>query len=351
MALVVLVFAAALLVGWHRPGQGVPAAANTTLNPDVVFAADTQSSTTPNRAVACLGRIEPQDGVLEVTAAYFEGRPQRVRDLKVKQGDHVKAGELLAVLDGKEQLQTTLKLAEARVDLAQARLTQVKTGARPSDIAAQKAQVAALQATLENAQAEYRRYEALHEKTDVSTAELDARHLAVQTSEQQLHEAEQRLESISEVRSTDVDVAQSELNVAVAEAAHARAELANGVVYAPASGQVLRVHAYPGEEVGPQGLLDLGKTDAMYVEAEVYETDIARVHAGQSAAITSDLFPGKLSGVVETVGTTIAKSDVLPLDPVAFADARIFKVRIRLDNSSSEVSNFINGKVNVVIQP
>jgi HlyD family secretion protein len=342
-AVLILLLSAALMVGWHRMRGS--SAATPTPTSGLVFA-----SGVANGAVACLGRIEPQDGVLQITAAYFEGRPQRVQELKVKQGDYVRAAQLLAVLDGKEQLQTNLSLAEARVDLARALLTQVKTGVRPSDIAAQQAQVRELQAALDHAQAEYHRYEVLHEKTDVSTAELDERRLAVQTSEQKLREAQERLTSISEVRATDVAVAESELHVAMAEAARARAQLGNAMVYSPVAGHVLKIHAYPGEEISPQGLLDLGKTDAMYVEAEVDEADIARVQAGQHAAISGDLFPGKLSGVVETVGTTIAKRDVLPLDPVSFADARIFNVRIRLDGGT-DVSRFINGKVNVVIHP
>src|SRR5215469_3192390 len=99
--------------------------------PDQLSVGSTQvSSAHPeNGAVSCLGRIEPQDGVLRVTAAYLEGRPQRVRELMVKQDDRVRAGQQLAILDGKEQLQTLLHLAEARVDLARTRLTQVKAGA------------------------------------------------------------------------------------------------------------------------------------------------------------------------------------------------------------------------------
>jgi len=303
-----------------------------------------------NGAVAALGHIEPQDGVLLVTADYFEGHPQRVRELNVKQGDQVRAGQLLAVLDGKEQIEKAVQLAEARVDLARVKLAQVKAGASQSDIAAQVAEVNQLQASLDNARAEYQRYEQLHEKTDVSTAELDARKLTVRTSERKLEEAEERLKSISEVRQTDVDVAESELRVAMAEAARERAKLRTALVYSPVTGRVLKIHAHAGEEAGPQGLLDLGKTDSMYVEADVYETDVARVRPGQRASITSDLFSGELSGVVEIVGTTIAKNEVLPLDPVAFADARVFKVRIRLDDGGP-VEGLIHGKVNVVIQP
>jgi HlyD family secretion protein len=311
---------------------------------------DDRSVRSGGGGVGCLGRIEPQDGVLQLSAAYFEGRPQRVRELDVKQGDHVRAGQLLAVLDGEDQLQTAVRLANARVDLARTRLAQVKTGAKASDIAAQKAQVDELRATLENARAEYHRYEVLHENTDVSSADLDAKRLAVQTTERKLEQAEERLNSLSEIRPTDVDVAESELRVAIAEADRARAQLKLARVYSPFAGRVLKIRAYPGEEIGPQGLLELGKTDSMYVEAEVDETDIRRVHVGQHAVITSDLFPGSLSGTVQIVDATITKGDVLPLDPVSFADARVFKVRIRLDDGK-DVTGYINGKVNVVIQP
>ena len=108
------------------------------------------------------------------------------------------------------------------------------------------------------------------------------------------------------MRATDVEVAQSELNVAVAEETRARLDLKSAEVTAPANGRVIQIQAYPGQEVGPQGLLDLGKTAEMYVEAEVYETDIARVHPGQHATITSDLFSGDLAGVVNRIGATIA---------------------------------------------
>jgi HlyD family secretion protein len=274
-----------------------------------------------------------------------------VLELKVKENDQVHAGQLLAILDGKGQLETSLRRAEARAGLARAQLARVRAGAKPSDISAQRAEVAQLESRLENARNEYQRYERLHQTADVSNSDLDARRLAVRTTERQLEGAEDRLKSISEVPQTDVDVAESELRVALAEVAHAHTELnSSAMVNAPANGRILRIYAYPGAEAGARGLLDLGKTDSMYVVAEVYETDIARVHAGERATVTSDLFPGSISGAVETVGTTIAKADVLPLDPVAFADARIFRVYIHLQDGS-RVSGFINGKVNVVIRP
>jgi len=301
-------------------------------------------------SVGCLGYIEPKDGLIQVSGTYLAGHPQRVRELKVREGDTVHAGQLLAILDGREDLETAVRLADARVDLARAQLDQVQAGASASEIAAQKATVAQLQASVENAHQEYDRYAALHRQTDVSTSDLDARRLAVQTAEEQLKAAEARLQTIAQVRPTDLAVAQSQLKVAMAEAASARVDLKAAFVEAPADGRVVRIETYPGEEAGPGPILDLGRIGSMYVEAEVYESDIARVHTGQAATMTSELFPGKLTGVVESIGTTISKAEVLPLDPVTYADARVFKVWIRLDDGA-RVANLLRGKVNVVIQP
>ena len=349
-ALVLFLLLISTVLWWraHQPGVALRAIARAS---DSEAAPKTMGTgVRPDGGVACLGHIEPQNGVLRVSAAYLDGRPQRVSELKVKQGNRVRPGQLLAILDGNQQLQTATRVAEARVSLAQAKLSQVKAGASQQEIAARKAEVGELQGALENARSEYARYETLQKNTDVSIAELESRRLAVTTGERKVEQAQQRLEDISRPRPEDVDIAEAELSVAVAESKAAQAKLNSGVVYSPMAGQVLTIVAHEGEEVGPAGLLEVGKTDSMYVEAEVYETDVARVRPGQHATIKSELFSGELSGVVETVGTILSKNDVLPLDPVAFADARVFKVWIRLDDGS-KVAGLVHGKVDVAIQP
>src|SRR5262249_53560018 len=89
-----------------------------------------------------------------------------------------------------------------------------------------------------------------------------------------------------------------------------------------------------GESAGRNPLLKMGNTRSMYAVAEVYETDVRLVRAGQKATITSKAFPGEnVTGVVERVGSLVYKNDVLGLDPARDADTRVVEVRIRLDDS------------------
>ncbi len=127
------------------------------------------------------------------------------------------------------------------------------------------------------------------------------------------------------------DSAENKVKVARAHLSAARAELALSEVRAPIAGQVLAVHSRPGERVGSDGIIELGRTDEMYAVAEVYETDIGRVREGQRARITSPALAAPLSGRVEKIGLMVAKMDVLGTDPVAKTDARVIEVDIRLD--------------------
>ena len=140
------------------------------------------------------------------------------------------------------------------------------------------------------------------------------------------------------------------LKVARANLAGAQAELALTEVRSPIDGQVLAIHTRGGERVGADGILELGRTGQMYAVAEVYETDIGRVKAGQRATITSPALAKAVKGEVERVGLMVAKNDVLGTDPVAKTDARIVEVDIRLDDVG-DASALTYLQVKVEIEP
>ncbi len=148
-------------------------------------------------------------------------------------------------------------------------------------------------------------------------------------------------ESQRETRETRVATLKADLR-------GAQVELEQSQVKAPVSGQILDIHAYPGERVGPDGIVELGRTDLMYAIAEVYETDIVNVRVGQKATVKSPALAQDIHGTVDRIGLKIGKKDVLDTDPVAQTDARVVEVDIRIDDSAA-VSNLTNLRVDVII--
>jgi HlyD family secretion protein len=300
--------------------------------------------------VACLGHIEPQDGVTVLAARSLTGQPSILSQLVVKEGDVVHAGQIVALLNSRSQLEAAWREAASRVSLAKTQLAQVEAGARPGDVVAQQAAVQRLEAELANAEAEHRRFASLYESRTVAEADLDARRTRLETARQLVAEAKARLHSLTEVRATDVDVARAAVAAAVAAEQRARAELEPSSVRAPFDGRVLKTHAHPGEEVGPQGILELGGTDTMYVIAEVPESDVGRLKVGDAAIITSGALGGPMDGVVEQIGSRVTPSQILNTDPAAFVDARIVEARIRL-RDPKRAERFVHAQVHVVTRP
>ena len=152
------------------------------------------------------------------------------------------------------------------------------------------------------------------------------------------------------ISETTLDEAKLDVQTARADRTVAIAELDQAQIKSPIDGQVLEIHAYPGERIGDNGLLEAGQTQKMYVVAEVYETDISNVKIGQTATVTSDALPAELTGKVERIGLKIGKKDILDTDPVAKADARVIETYILLDDSEA-VTRFTNLQVDVSIAP
>jgi HlyD family secretion protein len=143
---------------------------------------------------------------------------------------------------------------------------------------------------------------------------------------------------------------ETRVRVAAAELSHARAELSRAYVRSPIDGRVLYVHAREGEQVGGDGLLELGRTGSMFAIAEVYEDDIGRVRAGQRARITSPALSAPLSGTVDWIHLKVAKQDALGTDPAARKDARVVEVEVRLDDSAAAAA-LTNLQVEVEFEP
>ncbi|MCC5614422.1 ABC exporter membrane fusion protein [Nostoc sp. CHAB 5836] len=338
------------------------------------------------KTVTALGRLEPQGKVIKLSAAVSAER-SRVEKLLVKEGDRVKPGQIIAILNSRDRLQAALKEAEEQVKVAQANLNRTQAGAKRGEIAAQKAAIARLEAerlgninaqtaTIERLQAEVRyaqaedeRYDQLDQQGAISASQRDSKRLNFETaqkslqeaqallnriqstSQEQVKEATATLDEIAEVRGVDVKAAQAEVNRAVATMNLAKINLNQAEVRSPQNGQVFEIHTHPGELVSNNGIADIGQTSQMYVIAEVYESDIGKVHSGQQVRVFGDYLPIELQGIVDRKGLQVRQQNVINTDPVSNIDNRVVEVHIRLDQASSrKAANLTNMQVKAVIE-
>lgn len=300
-------------------------------------------------SVVALGRLEPQGEITRVSApTTIEGTRMRVTKLFVKEGARVQAGQIIAKLDVYERDRAALELAKKQLNVAQAQLH--KSRSTSGETAAQQARIARLKNELDTAQTEYQRYQKLFQAGAISASLLDSKQLAVSNVQGQLQEARATLEQLKDIHKADEQLAQSEVESAMAAVTRAKADLNLADVKVPIAGQILKIHTRAGEVVSEQGIVELGQTQQMLAVAEVYETDISRVHLGNRAVVTSSGFTGELKGTVEQIGLKIGKQAILDTDPIADEDARVVEVKIRLDPEDSQrVAGLTNLRVKVEI--
>nr|WP_174782993.1 ABC exporter membrane fusion protein [Dolichospermum sp. UHCC 0260] len=337
------------------------------------------------KTVTALGRIEPEGEVIKLSAP-VSGEGSRVEKILIQEGDMVKVGQTIAILDNSDRLQAELTEAKAEVRIIQSKIAQIQAGVKQGEITAQKAIIdrlavesqgdidtqkatlEKLQAELLNAESENKRYQELYTEGAISASQRDSKSLNVETakksleaaqsqlkklelsSQQRKKEASATLDQISEVRKVDVEAAIAELNRAEVLVKKATINLQKAYVKSPQNGQVFEIHTHPGELITNNGIADIGKTSQMYVVAEVYESDITKILQGKQVRIVGDIFPQELQGKVERIGLQVSKQNLTNTDPSSNIDNRIVKVHIRLNTASSQqAAKFTNMQVKVII--
>ncbi len=291
---------------------------------------------TPSSVVELTGRVEGDDSAV---AAKVAGR---ILEIRVREGDDMKAGDVIAVLDDRQvqsrhdQAQAALTAAEARIASARAQVavleeqlkqTQLAFGQSEND---SQGRVAQAEADLTAAEADRTRQEAslklalfdkdayTHLVTTGAVSERQGR-LSVATADQQeaaVAGAKRRVEAArgavttakaslsnpgirqSQVAAVRQQLIQQQAEIAnsVASAEQARFQLAEAdanrqdlTVVAPFAGTVITRAAEPGEVIQAGTpivtLLDLAK---VYLRGFVPEGDIGRVKVGQVAHVYLD---------------------------------------------------------------
>jgi HlyD family secretion protein len=256
---------------------------------------------TITQTVSANGKIQPEKDIK--ISPYISGE---VVELLAKEGNEVKAGDLLAKIDPEiyisayDQVAASLNTQKANEANARARLAQVT-------------------AQYDNAKLTFDRQDKLFKQNVISQAEYDQARSAYMVAKSQVDAANQ-------------DIKASEYMVKSSEAAQKRAkdDLNRTAIYAPNDGTVSKLSVEKGERVTGASqfssgteIMRIANLNEMEAQVEVNENDIVRVSMGDTALIEVDAYLNrKFKGIVTEIATS-ANTTGVSVDQVTNFNVKI----------------------------
>jgi len=253
--------------------------------------------------VSANGKIEPEAEVKLSPAVSGE-----IIELYIKEGDEVKAGDLLAKINPEIYLSSydgsvaMVNTQRANLANSNARLSQVKS-------------------QFVNAKASFERNEKLYKQQTISAAEYDAAKAAFEVAQAEVSAAEQTVKAAEyQVKNAESSVKESKEN------------LAKTSIFAPTGGTISKLNVEKGERVAGASqfssgteILRIANLTSMQVNVSVNENDIVRVHLNDTALIEVDAYLNrKFKGIVTEISTS---ADVVG---VSADQVTNFEVKVRI---------------------
>lgn len=225
--------------------------------PEVLVRVAAARKTTAPAVIEAVGQLEATSETVAVSRL-----PGVVKDVRVKIGELVHKGEIVAVLQSKELLER-LRSNQTAVKVAAANLQEMKT---PLEDAEKKLAVA----------------RELYRKGLIARRDVEEK------------------ERLAATRQAEAERAQAELAQRQAALAQTRYLVGLTKVVAPVSGRVTRIFAGTGVSVAPStGILSVADPAFMRVAIKIPPLEVHRVHSGITATIRIAGLPRKeFSGTV-----------------------------------------------------
>jgi HlyD family secretion protein len=227
-----------------------------------------------------------------------------VKRIFVKEGDHVRKGQLLLQLDDAD-IRSKAAQARAQIKAAQADLSGVETGGTREEVLTLQSQLTKARTERDVAQRNLDALKRLQQQGAASVGEVTAAQETLQRAQADLTLAEQKKAD----RFSKPEIAKVQAQSEEAQAAYDAAEdaLSKSSIRAPFDGVVYSLPVKQGSFVqGGELLLQEADLSHVLVRAFVDEPDIGRLQSGQRVEITWDALPGRTwIGSVSTVPATV----------------------------------------------
>ncbi len=219
---------------------------------------------------------------------------ERIAEILVKEGEAVKKGQLVAVLET-VRLQHDVERAQSRVAAQRDEVAKLEAGTRVEEISRARAEVEAARAQADDLERTYRRLRPLAEKKLIAPEQIDQARSRADAAQAQLQATVQGLElALAGPRQEDIAAARSQLKALEAELALVGQKLADASLYAPSDGVIQNRILEPGDMAFPQkAVFTLALIDPVWVRVYVPETNLGNLFPGMAAHVVTDSYTDK----------------------------------------------------------
>ncbi|MCX6986159.1 MAG: efflux RND transporter periplasmic adaptor subunit [Lentisphaerae bacterium] len=218
----------------------------------------------------------------------------RIEKMLFEEGDKVKTGDVIAVLD-KKPYEDSVNLFQAQIEELTAILGKLKSGYRAEEIAKEKANVAERRASYELQEKNLERAKTLFEKNVISRQAYDEVFARWNETKAAVDSASEYLNLVTTgYRKEEIIAAKAILRGAEARLEQAKTGLADTEIKSPSDGIVLTRVMEPGAIVATgQTVYAISLISPVWIRAYVNEPDLGKIHYGMPAKIFTDSAPDK----------------------------------------------------------
>jgi HlyD family secretion protein len=290
------------------------------------------SSNQEDGKLSLSGNVE----VTEVNAGFKY--PGRIAELPVKEGQRIKKGDRMAVLESAD-IEPQVTQSRAFLSEARTKLEELRAGARPQEIEQAKANVGFAEAEFNKARKDFERAEYLFKNGAISAQNMDAARKSYDSAASQHQKALEALSLIKEgPRKEQITAAEQRVIQAEAGLKSIEERLKDTVIDAPVSGVILRKNVEAGDTIATGvPVCTIGDLENPWVKVYVKEDKLGLLKLGQKADIRVDSYPGKL---YEGMVTYISSEAEFTPKNVQTQEERVklvFGVKVSVKNLNNEL--------------
>lgn len=259
----------------------------------------------------------------------------RIVELRAEEGDRVKAGQVVGVLDTRT-LELQAGQAEAEVEAQRQMLLRLRNGSRPEEIAEIRARLASAESDARRAELELSRKTRLQESRAVSAQEVDRAKNSAEVAGAKVEELRALLR-LAELgpRVEEVAATAARLAAAQAQLALLRHQIELGTLRAPTDAVVRSRLREPGDMVAPQqAVFALALTRPKWMRVYVGEPDLGKIKPGMKARVFTDSHPNQpVSGTVGYI-SSVAEFTPKAVQTEELRTRLVYEVRVVVEDDT-----------------